>query len=329
MNGTFALADAVELAVVERGGFIESRHAGSAIVLAPDGAVSASLGDPGAAVFPRSALKPFQAIAVMVSGVPLMGERAALASASHCGTPRHIEVVRVLLADAGLPVSALRCPSDLPSDPASHDALIRDGVAASPLYMTCSGKHAAMLAACVKNDWPTESYLDPRHPLQVHILDVIERLTGEKVQATAVDGCGTPVHAMSLTALARGIQRIATAEAASPFVLFRSAAVLRTAMLDNGWAVEGDGRPNTVVIETLRVFAKFGAEGILVMAAPDGSTVALKILDGSLRAATLTGLKLLVNAGAIDASDTADLADRLGLAVFGGGRQVGRIRTTI
>lgn len=107
---TFRLSDAVELAVVERSGFVESRHAGSAVVLAPDGSVLRSLGDPSAPVFPRSTLKPFQAIAAMTSGVTLRGEDAAIATASHSGTARHVELVRGLLAREGIPESALGCP---------------------------------------------------------------------------------------------------------------------------------------------------------------------------------------------------------------------------
>ena len=71
-------------------------------------------------------------------------------------------------------------------------------------------------------------------------------------------------------------------------------------MLANGWAIDGPGRANTVVIDRLGVFAKLGAEGVMVMAAPDGTTVALKVLDGSLRAATIVALRLLVDAGAVD-----------------------------
>mgnify|MGYP004119281139 CR=1 FL=1 len=40
MPETFAASSAVPLAVVERSGFIESRHVGSAIVLSPDGGAS-------------------------------------------------------------------------------------------------------------------------------------------------------------------------------------------------------------------------------------------------------------------------------------------------
>lgn len=322
---TFTLADAVELAVVERNGFIESRHAGSAVVLSSDGAVLRALGDVTAPVLPRSAMKPFQAIAVMASGVTLRGEDAAMAMASHSGTQRHTDLVRGLLARAGIPESALGCPAAWPNDSASRDTLVRLGAGKAPIYMECSGKHAAMLVACAKNGWSLAGYLDPEHPLQKRILDVVERFTGERPSASAIDGCGAPVHALSLTALARGIARIATSKSNSPFAIYREAGFLAEAARQNGWVVAGPGWPDTIAIDRLGLFIKTGAEGIMVASAPNGTTVALKILDGSLRAATLVALSLLADAGAIARADVEAVLPDLGLTVRGGGQIVGRI----
>ncbi|GAA4148075.1 asparaginase [Leifsonia shinshuensis] len=324
----FGTAEAVELAVVERSGFVESRHAGSAVVLGPEGDVVLSLGAPEKPVFPRSSLKPFQAVAVMGAGVTLEGANAVLATASHAGTPAHVSVVRGLLAQAQLTEDALHCPADWPLDGTARENAIREGSQRSPVFMNCSGKHAAMLLACQVNHWPLESYLSPQHPLQQHIRDTTERLTGEKVVATGVDGCGAPVHAMSLLALARGIQRIGTASEGSPFALFRNAAVLRTAVLANGWAIDGPGRANTVVIDELGILAKLGAEGVMVMAAPDGTTVSLKVLDGSLRAASIVALSLLADAGAVERAAVDAVAPKLDLAVLGNGVPVGAIRAS-
>lgn len=324
----FTGAEAAELAVVERSGFVESRHLGSAVVFGADGSMARSLGNPAAPIFPRSSMKPFQAVAVMGAGVPLDGTAAVLATASHAGTPAHLSVVRGLLAQAQLTEDALQCPADWPLDSSSRDDAIRAGEHKHPLYMNCSGKHAAMLLACTMNGWQTETYLDPQHPMQLLVRDTIERLTGEKVVATGVDGCGAPVHAMSLNTLARGVQRIATASAGSPFALYRNAATLTNAVLANGWAIDGPGRANTVVIDRLGVFAKGGAEGVMIMAAPDGTTVALKILDGSLRAASTVALSLLVDAGALERSAVDAILPELDLAVLGRGVPVGEIRAS-
>jgi len=326
VSETFTVTDAVELALVERSGFVESRHAGSAVVLGPNGEVLRALGDIETPIFPRSTLKPFQAIAVMSSGVTLRGEDAAIATASHSGTQKHIDLVRGLLARAGINESALGCPTAWPIDSASRDSLVRLGAGKSALYMECSGKHAAMLVACVQNGWSLAGYLDPEHPLQKRILDVVERFTGERPVASGIDGCGAPVHALSLTGLARGVARIATSKSNSPFAIYREAGFLAEAVRENGWVVAGPGLSDSIVIDRLGLFMKGGAEGVMVASAENGMTVALKILDGNLRAATIVALSLLADAGAIARADVDALIPELALAVHGGGRSVGSIR---
>jgi L-asparaginase II len=326
---TFSVSSAVELAVVERSGFVESRHSGAAIVLDPEGVVVESLGDVDTPILPRSSLKPLQALGSVTAGAALDGERLALATASHSGTDRHVAVVRDILDAAGLDESALRCPPAWPGDVATRDHLVRELGQPARIRMNCSGKHAAMLLACSANGWDPETYLDPAHPLQLHLREVIERLTGAKVSATAVDGCGAPVYGMSLTGLVRAVHRIGTSSERSPFALHRTAGALVAAVRESPWAIDGPGRADTIVIERLGVFAKGGAEGVMVMVAPDGTTTALKVLDGSGRAATAIALALLEKHGALAAADVVATMTQLPLTVTGGGRDVGAIRPTV
>ncbi len=121
-----------------------------------------------------------------------------------------------MLTAGGLNEDDLACPPAWPSDSATRDEMVREHGQEARIRMNCSGKHAAMLRACVATGWPTDGYLDPSHPLQAHIRDVIARLTGEKMAHTAIDGCGAPVYALSLTGLARAIHRIGTASERSP-----------------------------------------------------------------------------------------------------------------
>ncbi|MGA1838671.1 asparaginase [Herbiconiux sp. 11R-BC] len=316
--GTASLAESVELAVVDRSGFVESRHAGSAVVLSPAGEVVASFGAPERPVYPRSSLKPFQALTVLESGVELDPLQSAMAMASHTATPAHLAVVRSMLDLGGLTPDALGCPADWPADSATRTEVIRSGGRPERLFMTCSGKHAAMLLACAANGWNTADYLEPAHPLQQRILATVERLTGEPVVHTGVDGCGTPVHAMSLIALARGYNRVRLADEGPARRLVDGA-------LANGWVVEGPGRPNSIVIDRLGVLAKFGADGVMVLVAPDGTTVTLKMLDGSLRPATLVALTLLARHSALDAAAVAEVVSELDLTVWGRGEPVGAV----
>jgi L-asparaginase II len=323
---TLTVQDSVELAVVERSGFIESRHAGAAVVLSPEGEVVARHGNADALILPRSSLKPLQAVACLTAGAVLEGEQLALSTASHSGTDRHAEVVREMLTAGGLNEDDLACPPAWPSDSATRDEMVREHGQEARIRMNCSGKHAAMLRACVATGWPTDGYLDPSHPLQAHIRDVIARLTGEKMAHTAIDGCGAPVYALSLTGLARAIHRTGTASERSPFALHRVAGSLVKAVRENPWTIDGPGRPDTIAIERLGVFAKGGAEGVMVMVAPNGTTVALKMLDGGARASTIVAATLLARAGGLSDADVTGLADSLPLTVLGGGANVGAIR---
>ncbi|WP_396642155.1 asparaginase [Microbacterium sp.] len=329
MSRSLTVPGAVELATVDRGGFVESRHSGAAVVLSPDGTIRASFGDGEATLLPRSSLKPLQAVGMLTAGVELEGERLGLATASHTGTDRHVGVVRAVLEQAGLTEDALGCPAARASDPETRDRQIRDLDPAAPVRMNCSGKHAGMLLTCVSNNWDTAGYLDLDHPLQRHLRDTIERLTGEKIQASVVDGCGAPVHAVTLNGLARGIHRMGTASERSPFALHRHAAAVVRAVRENPWTIAGPDQPDTLIAERLGVFAKLGAEGVQVAVAPDGTTVALKMLDGGQRAAPIVALTLLQTAGALSAADVALVANDLQLDIRGGSEVVGRIRPTV
>lgn len=325
---TFSASEAVELAVLERSGFVESRHVGSLVVVDSHGETLLRLGNPAAPIYPRSVLKPFQATAVLASGVDIRDEFAAIAVASHTGTLGHVQLVRQLLARAGLTEDALRCPADWPGNPKAQDELILAGETKAPIYMNCSGKHAAMLAACVVNEWPLESYLDPAHPMQVKVVEVIERFTGEKVVHTGTDGCGAPVHAMSLDALAKGIRGIASASLDSPFGLYRNAATVASAMRRFGQIVSGPGEADAAVVDRLGLLVKCGAEGVMVMSTGDGTTVALKVLDGNLRATTVSGIHALTKVGALSLGEFNSVINEIGLDVYGGGRVVGQIHPT-
>jgi L-asparaginase II len=311
MTDALTVSGSVELAVLERSGMVESRHLGAAVLVGPGGEVITALGDPDALVYPRSTLKLLQATTVLATGVELDDEELVLVAASHAGTERHVAVVERLLADAGLGETALHCPFDWPSDEKAR----RAASAPRRITMTCSGKHAGFLAACRHVGWATDGYLDPEHPLQHAILSTVEEFTGETVEQTGVDGCGAPVHAVTLAGLARGTGRVVAGDG-------RLASAIRA----NAWALDGEGRVDTVTVEQTGLIAKLGAEGVLVLAAADGTTAAVKVLDGSARATSLIGLELFVRAGLIEREAADRVLDATLETVFGGGQPAGAIR---
>lgn len=329
MPGTFTADNAVELAVVTRDGFVESRHIGSAVVLSPDGETIASYGDVAAPVYPRSALKPYISVAVMTSGVTLRGEDAAISTASHTGTMMHVAKVKTLLSRVGLDERALLCPPMLPENTDANIAAIRDGLPAQAIFHGCSGKHAALLVACATNGWSIHDYTRSDHPIQAKVREVIERLSGERPVAPTVDGCGTPLYALSLTAMARGLQRIATSSESSPFALHREAGALGQAIRENPTIIRGPGEPESVAIARLNVVSKLGFEGVQTMVAPNGTAVALKTLDGSLRPGVPVALSLLAQHGGLEPAEVAETLPLVSPVFSGGSKPLGTVIPTV
>lgn len=273
-----AIDPGAPLAWVVRGDLTESVHTGHLVALSAEGAPALQVGSPEQVMYPRSSIKPVQALAALRTGVPLSSEQIAVGCASHSGEPEHLEVVRSILARAGLSEADLANTPDRPlSARAARDAHAA-GTAPSALAQNCSGKHAVMLAACVHNGWPTGSYLRPDHPLQQAIAQTVAELTGVPVAHTAVDGCGAPLLSTTTTGLARSFATLATAATGTP------EAAIASAMAAHPQLVGGTGRD---VSEAMRqipgLIAKDGAEGVYAAALPDGRAVALKIADGASR----------------------------------------------
>jgi L-asparaginase II len=296
------------------------------VVLGADGQVRQQAGDVAAPMFPRSSNKPMQAAGMLRCGLDASGKLLALAAASHSGEDFHIAGVREILARAGLGEAALQCPPALPMDEDAQRALLRLGGGAGRVYMNCSGKHAAMLATCVSAGWPTGSYLDPGHPLQVGIRATLEDLAGERVAAVGVDGCGAPLFALSLTGLARAMRAMTQAE---PGSAERKVADAMRAHPD--WT-SGTTRPERALMAAVPgLLLKSGAEGVEGFALADGRAVAFKIEDGAARARPPLTVALLRTLGVAAGADVDSAAlDRIAApAVVGGDSVVGKIRAGI
>jgi L-asparaginase II len=306
------------VAEVVRSGLVESRHRGAIAALAPNGTFAFTAGSANTPILPRSSNKPLQATAMLRAGLPLEGELLALAAASHSGEDFHARGVHDILDVAGLTAADLRCPPALPLDEPTARRLIRESeTPEARVRMNCSGKHAAMLATCIANDWPTRDYLDPLHPLQRHIRSTIEELAREPVAATGVDGCGAPLFALTLGGLARAYRALVLAEPGTP------EHKVADAMRKFPEWTSGTGRDeNRLMASVPGLLLKGGAEGVDAFALPDGSAAALKIEDGAARARTPVTVAILAMLGA---QPPAEMATSV---VTGGGNPVGVIRPT-
>ena len=265
------------LVEVVRGDLVESRHHVRAVVTTADGQVAMAWGPAEEQMYPRSSAKPLQAIAMLRHGLDLDGAELALAAASHSGEPYHLAGVASILAGAGLGVDDLRNTPDLPLHEPSRHERVRAGRGPEALTQNCSGKHAAMLRTCVRAGWPTEGYLDLDHPLQQAILEVIGEFTGG-VGPVAVDGCGAPLAATTLTGLAHAFGRIAAADSGPEHAL-------ADAYRDHPEYASGTGRDDLALHRVVPgLVCKGGAEAVMAIGLPDGRGIAIKVEDGAARA---------------------------------------------
>ena len=74
--------------------------------------------------------------------------------------------------------------------------------------MNCSGKHAAMLATCVRERLGHGRVPGAGAPAAAALRRTVEELAGEPVTATGVDGCGAPLFALTLGGLARAFRAL-------------------------------------------------------------------------------------------------------------------------
>ena len=263
------------LAKVTRGDLVESLHLGHLIVLNADGSTYLSKGSPELPIYPRSAIKSLQAAAMLKAGLKVEENELAIICASHSGSQSHIDLVTKMLTSRGLSTSQLKNAVDKPLG--EKEKISWGEKPASQLAQNCSGKHAGMLITCQQNGWDMNAYLELDHPLQIAIKSEIEELSGEKVSATSVDGCGAPLFAISLIGLAKAISNLVK----SKEDLYQQRVLACTKFPE---LVAGDGRLTTRMMRAVPgLFMKEGAEGVQVCALSDGRVIAIKIIDGSWR----------------------------------------------
>jgi L-asparaginase II len=276
-----------------RGDLVESRHSGALAVSDPEGRLILSFGDVSRPVYPRSAVKAFQALPLIESGAAerlgLDDAEIALAVSSHGGETRHVETAAGMLAKAGRDVGALECGVHAPSYRKAADALARAGGKPSALHNNCSGKHAGFICLACAEGIETRGYVGPSHPIMREVMGAVSEMSGAALAGAGVgtDGCSIPTQTAPLEGIARGFARFGTGLHLGP-ERARAAARIRRAVAADPFLVAGTGRFCTGIMTIFgeRVFVKTGAEGVFCACFPElGYGIALKCDDGASRAA--------------------------------------------
>lgn len=316
------MPSAAPLVRVFRSGLEESVHLGHVAVCDADGRLLWALGDPNHLLFSRSSMKPLQAaVSLRRIGDVLAEDQIAVMCASHNGEPVHVRTVRRLLRDGGLPESLLRCPPDLPMRTEDRRRVARP----RRVYHNCSGKHAGMILACERWGRDLRTYLDVSHPLQREIVRAVGKATGVDRPLIGVDGCGAPVHGLPVSAMATLFATLARPERLGGLADHVARAV--EAMRAHPYLVAGKGRSDTRLIEHVPgIVTKVGAEGLHCAAVLDaGLGIAVRVADGSDRAAAPALVRALVLLGVVDGEHMERLGSVAHPQILGGGEPVGEL----
>lgn len=287
---------------VMRNGFMESRHYGDVAVVDSSGRLLYSVGDATRKTFARSAAKPLQAIPFVESGAVeafrLTPRHIAIACGSHEGEPIHTSVVEDFLSRMGLNETHLQCGIHPPYQAEARDNLIRAGRQPSALHNNCSGKHAGMLASAVHLKETTDGYLAPEHPVQQRIRAVISEMTSVPLDEldAGVDGCGVPVFAMPLRAIALAYARLSAPDKLSE-ERAKAVRIIVSAMNQFPELVGGTNRFCTALMSAGQgqYIGKLGAEGVYCIGILScGLGICLKVDDGDDRAVAPAVLEVLM-----------------------------------
>ncbi len=297
-----------------RSDLTEIVHEVDAVVVARDGSELFVSGDADRALFYRSAIKPFQATVALEAGADLAPEHLALACASHGGFPAHLAIVERILAGGGFTEDDLGCPPAWPLAASARDLAVAGGQRhPRRLFHNCSGKHAAWLRACRAAGWPIGGYLEPGHPLQRRIVEVVRDATGVDPEPVGVDGCGAPTLRGTVRGLARAFSSLTTDDrfTAAARAVDRFPALVADDLRPDGRFAMWWGGP-----------VKVGAAG-LVGAGRNGLGLAARSRSGDPAAAVAGLVEAARRVGLLTPAMAQALADVAAPPVVGGGRVVG------
>jgi L-asparaginase II len=289
------------LVEVLRGDRVESWHRGATVACDATGRIVTASGDIERAIYPRSTVKPLQALPLVASGAAdwlgLSDTEIALACGSHAGEPLHVATAEGMLGKAGRDASCLECGVHWPlSESAARDLAAR-GASPTPLHNNCSGKHAGFICLACYKGLETSGYGHPDHPIMQEVTAALAAATSARLDPSCrgVDGCSIPTYAMPLKALATGFARLGTGQGL-PMAFELAASRIRRAVAANSFALAGTGRFDTRVTATYgtAILCKSGAEGVVAASIPAmGLGIAVKIDDGAGRAAEVAMAALL------------------------------------
>ncbi|MDR0270940.1 asparaginase [Paenibacillus sp.] len=271
-----------------RADIMECAHHGHICIVNDQGEITASVGDPDFVTFTRSAAKPLQAIVAIRGGIVshygLSDKEIAIMTASHQAQTDHVEVLESIMRKTGLSEKELICAPSYPLNEQSKEDVLRHDGSKRRLYHNCSGKHLGVLAYCKMKGYPLDGYAEPDHPVQKEIIETMSLMCGIDAEHIdlGTDGCGFPVFALPLSAMAAAYVKLACPDLIMDEVTREAVQIITQAMNRYPEMVGGSGRIDSLVLQDSNIVAKGGFKGVYCFALKNERLgIAFKVLDGS------------------------------------------------
>ena len=300
---------------VQRGKLAESIHTAKCLVKNSNSKTILSSGHSKELIYPRSAIKIFQALPFINSGAPekycLNEKILAISCSSHCGEPNHLYVLRGWLKKINLSIKNLKCGAHNPINNKSSNNLLLSGQKPNQLHNNCSGKHLAMLSGCLANKMECSNYVDYDHPYQKLIRNSLEHFTESSIKkkCIGIDGCNAPQYAFSIDNLTNAMINLIN-ERNTKNEYSKSIGTLLNAIAKHPLLIGGNNRFDSEVIKHTRgrVFCKGGAEGVLLFVDTSQNIGGvIKIEDGNERALPSLAMKIFFKLKLLSGSEKRNL----------------------
>lgn len=297
-----------------RGNMVESVHEVMAVVVDDRGLVVGYWGNGDYLIFPRSSIKPIQAVAFAESGAMekfgLDDRHLALACSSHRGEKGHLQLAGEWLEKLKIVESVLHCGPAMPAHQPTEYDMVKKGIAPHPLVHNCSGKHLGIISTCLALNENPMGYAKHDHPAQARLRKVMGdmmKVNFDKMPY-GIDGCGIPTYATPLHAVATAMAML-NRPAANNMRKMTFGKIV-DACKAHPFLLSGSDEFATVVNEKTvgKTVMKTGAEGVYTGLLTDkGYAFALKVVDGNTRAAAAAAAYLAQSWGGITDAEWKDL----------------------
>ena len=243
-------------------------------------------------VYPRSAIKIFQAIPFIKSEAykkfKLSQKQIAIACSSHYGEPEHLKVLEEWIKKIKIKKNLLKCGIHNPLNSKSSDKLLFSGIKPNQLHNNCAGKHLAMISGCLCKNMNINKYVEMNHPYQNTIRNYLEYFTETKISniQKGIDGCSAPQYAFPIKNLSIGminlIKHYRETKKYTPEITILLKAIAKYPQLTGSKSIYSC---QLMAATDGKIFSKGGAEGVLLFAHKEKKIGGIiKINDGNERA---------------------------------------------